>query len=97
MKKITNNFGVDDLSQSGILLSNEELRLIIAGNSVKYGNYGISLLDDNGNLIRYVSYAEMENNSDALGSDFEMAWGYTSSYGTSSLGMAKLFILWWQW
>ena len=90
MKKIKNNFGVDALSQTGILLSNEELRLIIAGNSVKYGNYGISLLDDNGELLRYVSYSEMESNGN-LGSDFNMAWGYIPGYSPSSWGHYSSF------
>lgn len=86
MKKILNNFSVDALCQTGILLSREELKLIIGGNSVKYGNYGISLLDDNGNLIRYVSYSEMGSNGGDIGSDFENAWGYNPNYGSSSWG-----------
>lgn len=86
MKKIQNNFSVDALCQTGILLSREELQLIIGGDSVKYGKYGISLLDDNGKLIRYVSYSEMESNGGDIGSDFENAWGYNPNYGSSSWG-----------
>lgn len=86
MKKISNNFSIDLLLPTATLLSNEELRLIMAGDSVKYGTYGVSLLDDNGSLIRYVSYGEMEKNGGNLGSDFEMALGYNPGYGSSAWG-----------
>ena len=52
-------YNIEQLKKYSVVLSPAEQLMLLGGNRHEEGKYGVSLLDDNGNLISFVSYGEI--------------------------------------
>ena len=70
-------YNIEQLQKYSVVLSPAEQLMLLGGNRHEEGKYGVSLLDDNGNLISFVSYGEIAKNYGYWGSNFEGDMGST--------------------